>query len=139
MSLHELLERVKAASGADRELDAEIDVALFGGEIGLRAAQYTMDPQLFVRRPSAQHVSGYANEAVPAYTASIDAAVALIERSGWRLYGLDASIPGRPHWTLHRPGADPDDGPDFVSGTHSELALAAVVALFEAKIAEDKP
>ena len=41
--LTELLERVRRAPGPDRELDAEIDIALFGGETVWKQANYTMD------------------------------------------------------------------------------------------------
>lgn len=78
--LQALLERVEAKAEPDRELDADLDVNLFGGEIVWRQANYTMEMYPASRRPSDHYVGGYAHEHVPLYTASIDAALALVER-----------------------------------------------------------
>ncbi|MBX3583602.1 MAG: hypothetical protein KF810_17080 [Rhizobiaceae bacterium] len=75
-----LLSRVAKLEGADREVDAEIDVHLFGGETVWKMAIYTMESYPASRRPSKQHIGGFANEYVPLYTSSLDAAVALVER-----------------------------------------------------------
>lgn len=85
MSHEALIARLEALIGSDRELDAEIDVALFGGETIWKTANYTMESYPASRRPSATHIGGFANEHVPSYTASLDAAVALVERvlPGW--------------------------------------------------------
>jgi hypothetical protein len=116
MSLSELLERVKAASGPDREIDMAIarEFDLF---------ETLMGDRRFMR---------------PFYfTASIDAAVALIERAlpEANCHGYDAGPNGVSayvsrnniavgHWSFETKGATP--------------ALALVAALLKAKIAEDK-
>lgn len=94
----DLLERVKAASGPDRELDGEVhDFAT-------------------------QTVEQYA----PAYTASVDAALALVERllPGW-------------NWHLNRlgqPRAVINDGPkaQFECWDNTTLPLAILAALLTA-------
>lgn len=79
-NLRGLIERLEKLEGPDREVEAEIDVALFGGETVWKTANYTMESYPASRRPSATHIGGFANEHVPSYTASLDAAVALVER-----------------------------------------------------------
>lgn len=76
----ELLSRIEQASGPDREIDAYIDVLLFGGETVWKQANYTMEMYPASRRASKNHIGGFANEHVPLYTASLDATVALVER-----------------------------------------------------------
>lgn len=69
-TISSLLSRVRAARGPDRELDARIDAALFGGRA---ARDFTGD------------------DPAPCYTASIDDAVALVERAlpGWRFRSME--------------------------------------------------
>lgn len=84
-ALRALQERVRSAEGADIELDAAIDVTIFGGETVWKTTRYTMEQYPASRRPSLNHVGGFANEYVPRVTSSIDACVALIEKvlPGW--------------------------------------------------------
>lgn len=89
-NLRGLIERLEKLEGPDREVEAEIDVALFGGETVWKTANYTMESYPASRRPSATHIGGFANEHVPSYTASLDAAVALVERV---LPGWDGFVP----------------------------------------------
>lgn len=79
-ALRALQERVRSAEGADIELDAAIDVTIFGGETVWKTTRYTMEQYPASRRPSLNHVGGFANEYVPRVTSSIDACVALIEK-----------------------------------------------------------
>jgi hypothetical protein len=131
MSLHELMERVKAESGPDRELDARLWCFAEGAKFSHLARHDAAMIYFIEGKPGSCRETGW-----PTYTASIDAAVALIERvlpgcewdvstaSGGRA-GYEVEIV-RPHggaWT--RPGPTP--------------ALALVAALLEAKIAEEKP
>lgn len=86
-SLRSLQKRIREAIGPDRELDGDIIVALKGGEIVWKMANYTMEQYPAHRYPSKNHLSGFANEHVPLLTASIDACVAL-QRAvlpGWSL------------------------------------------------------
>ena len=84
----EIIERLEKAEGPDRELDADIDIFLFGGETVWKQANYTMEMYPASRRASKNHVGGFANEHVPLYTASLDSAIALVERTlpGWGFY-----------------------------------------------------
>ncbi len=75
-----LLTRLSKLDAPDREVDGEIDVLFFGGETVWKQANYTMEQFPASKRPSKHHICGYAYECVPAYTASVDAALALIDR-----------------------------------------------------------
>lgn len=76
-NLRELLERVKAATGPDTLLDLHLCDAFGLLTYGATARGYTRFPH-------------------PALTASLDAALALVERCGWRLRSLDNSAPAQP-------------------------------------------
>lgn len=80
IDLTSLLERVRNATGSDRELDAEIAQAVEGVEIQWRQANGTMEMYPVQRYPSTAHAAGFGIGPVPEYTASIDAALALVER-----------------------------------------------------------
>ena len=73
-----LIARLEQATGPDRELDADIAVAVDGGEIVWKMANYTMESYPARRHPSPHHIGGYCNAHVPSYTASIDAALTLV-------------------------------------------------------------
>jgi len=82
-SLTELRERVERATGPDRELDIEIAGALFElsrltkklqRSLGFRPG--SVEPQIIIR----DRFAGADTEPIPYYTASIDAALALVER-----------------------------------------------------------
>lgn len=74
-----LLARIEAAEGPDRELDGDITVAMHGGEIVWEPARYTGEVVPIHKYASADHVQGFAREHVPLLTASLDAALALVE------------------------------------------------------------
>ena len=80
-----LLERVGNATEPDRELDGDIAVAAFGGEIIWIQGNYTMEPHPARRHSSEMHVGGFAKEHVPRYTESLDAALSLFHEKlpGW--------------------------------------------------------
>lgn len=84
--MRDLLERVKAATGPDRELDAEIEVAARW----LEAARIGIKPEY--RAPWRANRAGMVGDGhidylAPTFTASLDAALALVERvlpvCGW--------------------------------------------------------
>ena len=80
-----LADRVEALTGPCRETDAKIAVAVDGGEIVWKAANYTMELYPARRHVSKNHVGGYGNAPVPAYTASLDAAMTLVPDDGFTL------------------------------------------------------
>jgi hypothetical protein len=138
MSLHELLERAKAASGPDRELDAEIEhAARFqrGLSLGLKPDQIAVWNHVgngYVE----SHGTRYAS---PAYTASIDAAVALISRVLPGLYMWQLEFDDEPTDCPYMARLYTTNGaPSGVSESGPTAPLALIVALLEAKIAEDK-
>lgn len=83
-----LIERLEAATGPDRELDG----LMYGWESGLspNGGSFMLGGGFQFRHPTKVHPSGPAalyvpGDSVPAYTASLDAALALVERvrPGW--------------------------------------------------------
>ncbi len=85
-TLETLLARVLEGTGPDRELDAEIAVALFGGEIIWKTARYTMDAYPARRIQNSAYIGGYQNAGVLAYTASLDDALTLVpEGRDWHV------------------------------------------------------
>ena len=130
-----LLERLEAATGPDREIDAAMHVAL------VKPEQYADDLRYFrLPTPSMDYMemcapgtywlkqrSGASLHTAPLYTASIDAIVALIERvlPGWELRLA-------PRWAQLKQW-------DFVhSSTGATTAIAACIALIRAKLSEEK-
>jgi len=124
-----LAERCERAEGPDRELDAEIAVAVLGGEIVWKTANYTMEQYPARRYASEDHIGGYGNAPVEQYSASLDAAMALVPKETfWRL-GHDGA------------GADPSDfradvlwfiwpiGPKASPHQRQSKAIAATPAL----------
>lgn len=123
-SLPELLKRVEAASGPDRELDAAVEVAL--------------DQQTADGRARARYYSGYRDDELPPpLTASIDAALALVEMvlPGWfwnigQFPNIRAQL-AQP--TVTEFGNAIGHRADETAGT---IPLAILAALLKAKIAE---
>lgn len=77
-----LISRLEEAKGPDRELDAEIALAVLSGEIEWRQAQYTGESYPVRKYESRDHVLGFGRDPVESYTASVDAALTLVP-SGW--------------------------------------------------------
>ena len=86
-----LAELCKVATGPDRELEAEIAVAVDGGEIVWLMANYTMEQYPARKYASANHVGGFGKAPVPAYTGSLDAAMALVPE-GWTYQLRDKQV-----------------------------------------------
>jgi len=120
-----LLSRLQGLTAPDREVDAEIDTTLFGGETVWKQANGTMEMYPASRRASKTHIGGFANEHVPPVTASLDAAVALCERvlPGWAK-GFD----GGPKTCIAF--VDPHDYDDRMFGArYTACAPAPAIAL----------
>lgn len=77
MTKEELIAALEKATGPDRELDADIVRVAFNAGVTWRSTQYTMEvfPAVHWEAP---HPYAGMSEPVPAYTASIDAALALV-------------------------------------------------------------
>lgn len=80
-----LAEMVEQATGPDRDLDAEIAVAVLGGHIDWRQSVGTMESYPVRQFASSAHVAGHGCDPVLTYTASLDAAMTLVPN------GVDAS------------------------------------------------
>lgn len=91
--LEELAVRCEAAVEPDRDLETEIAVAVHGGEIVWKQANYTMDMYPARKYASADHVGGFGSAPVDACTSSLDAAMTLVperhwvQHLGWNLAG----------------------------------------------------
>ena len=134
MTHNELAARIERAEGPDRALDAEIAVAVYGGEIVWKMTNYTMESYPARRYASAQHVGGYGNDHVPEYTASIDAAMQLVP-SGWKLRQMHFNAPCADDrkWHLNLRGGK--EGGDRFVGRGSTPALALSAAALRARSA----
>ena len=107
--LAELLERVKAATGPDRELDWDIQQSQFG----IEQTDF---------------------HGTPRYTASIDAALALAERllpgRSWKIVGEPAAV--YPHCAVIRDAGKLSDVAEAFIASHRTPALAILTALLSA-------
>lgn len=137
--LADLLARVEAAEGPDRELDFSLCVALddqpeWARDKGAELVVCSRGDWRGVEVRAGEFRSGLN---APAYTASLDAALALVDRaltaarvcmehdaSG---YSAAEILAGRNHHTRHLGGAERADG---------ETALALLAALLRALIAQ---
>jgi hypothetical protein len=137
--LTSLIQKVQAATEADRDLDAQIAVLLEGGEIVWRTAQGTMELYPVRKYSSTQHVGGVGHAPVPAYTASVDAAFMLIP-PGWRVAIMgewdDPALRAIGAWQviLQRPGEGDNFGGELSPRCdHADsLELALCVAALKA-------
>lgn len=86
MNLIKLAERVEAATGPDRELDAEI----------CRAAGWEVVRDRHDGKDYYEPVAGYSWQPVPAYTSSLDAAMQLVpeDRPKWAVTGRNSATVG---------------------------------------------
>ena len=132
MDLQTLLERVKAAGGPDRELDAELWVAL---EPGATRKQWSYIHEASGRECHVDETRDATRRLiiVPSFTASIDAALALVERAlPGRGYEIHQGIHETPMVRLIRPDESAPDEYDSASPP----ALAILAALLTALIAQ---
>ena len=86
-ALDDLIARVEAATGADRELDEAAEIAVRGGEAVHGMTRYTGEPTVGIRRPNTAYRTGFAVEPCYPLTASLDAVLALVadKRPGKRV------------------------------------------------------
>jgi len=134
----ELLERVKAATGPGRELDAAIVLTL-EPEAFPNTVRSVEDDGTIV----CGHYGAYTFHDAPELTASIDAALALVERAlpGWRWSvfhpGYDNGIyqGGKSGCHLYHPASS---GLITAKGFGTTPSLAILAALLEAKEKSDE-
>lgn len=135
--LNELLEHVKATTGPDREIDADLFSAFGEGFL-----LWDDGEPLFVKgAPSSFRQTRYD---VPEYTASIDAALALVDRvlPSWVVSDLcqnsrHAGDPWGCELSIYY-GSDPSKNRSAFSGWYySKPALAILVAFLTALIAQE--
>lgn len=150
MGLPELLERVRAATGPDRELDVRLQ-AHFDGRVvreseGMLLAKSTKPPydECLIGRvdPGVRSRNFTIAGSCPAFTASIDAAVALVERMlpnwGWTDCRRQPTFrPGDlPRYALKLTGLRASD--DVIGEHLTSLPLAICAALLSALIAREE-
>lgn len=138
-----LAERCEHTADPDRELDAEIAVAVDGGEIVWLTANGTMEAYPARKHPSANHVGGFGKAPVPTYTASLDAAMTLVpEGASWLASrGMDEDRTGFASITVANddPAIEPEDFDAFAATPALALTAACLRALatrLEAVLAE---
>ncbi len=136
-------ERVRAATGADRELDAAIWLACFEPQIASFDVTFHVEQyDNYLSRTSIETVLGgvWVDEMDPPlrhYTASLDAVVALIERKlpGWRW-----NLNKQSHATMamvFRPGGSCEESDDSGAAMLATPALALCAALLSALIEQE--
>jgi len=122
--LLELAKRCEAATGPDRELDAEIARAL-GHKIKPQTSNYTME-MFYAIEWQAPHPYAGMKEPCPAWTASLDAALTLVPK-GWTR-SVDATAP---ECGIKVELYPPTGG--GVSSDHAEEPLATCAAALRAR------
>lgn len=112
----------------DRELDSEIDVALHGGEIEWRMANYTMESYPCRKYVSPDHIGGFGFAPIPQYTSSMDAAYGTVPEYGtpdiWHIiiynrgYKNGVYLDGKAMAIIHSPLSS-GGGPYFEGVAHN--------------------
>lgn len=123
-TLRALIARLEAGEN-ERDIDASLELLIAPGEIVWVMANYTMETNPVVKRPSTNHISGFSKEPVRYYTTSVDAAIAFTK----------AVLPGCA-WGVMWNGASVWTAPVGVFGVPGEPAPALVIATLKAKLAE---
>lgn len=136
----ELIERLEKAEGPDREIDQALWEAVTG-ECTHRNTHFVyLENDERELECSDCGADTYGKDKWSGLTSSLDAALSLVERRGWRPYTLDASIKGRFSWMLasqDQRALTDDEGREYMgtayaSGVHSTPALAVCLALLRA-------
>lgn len=129
--LRALADQVEAATGPDRELDAEIITAVFGGEIVWKTQNYTMEQYPVRKFASRTHISGFGYDPIESPTASTDAALTLVPEGHGFTVGQNVH---HGHWVasvnyLNREGAPDSRGcSNACRGPAQALTAAALRA-----------
>lgn len=135
--MEDLIRRLETAEVGSRELDRAVVRALGFVEVS--------DPRDAIECWRGQ--DGMAHYATHNVTTSLDSALALAERVGWRAYMADFSIPGSFSWMIksfddisvtNPVSGEHYTGPDFKSGRGNTPALAICIAILKAKQQETK-
>ena len=146
-----LIERVEKLTGPDREVDAEIDAALLGGrashtfteDCGGAKLRKSYGPGTVFLNPDPNDNGGHVlishHRKAAVYTASLDAAIALVERClpGW---SGDVDI-GHPIADSGKVGArlfPPEPGWKNYAGESKNSAIALLLALLRAMQKEER-
>lgn len=139
----ELIARLEAASEGSRELDRELMLLVGDAREVDHCTFYGPDERVW-------YFGEYERETdlppLPYLTSSLDAIVALIERSNWKLYSVDASVDGRPSCFIKGPDrlwpaddeSDEHFGPGWKHGRAKSLPLALCIALLRALRTQDQ-
>ena len=146
-----LIERLEGAGEGSRELDFWIafELGALSGVVAERPSRVEPGPgdELTIYDASGKRAGWVGYHVSRPVTTSLDAALALAERVGWRLYKLDASIISRSSVMLQsvddRPRVDPDSGAtlmgkDFAVGSSKTPALALCIAILKARATQEQ-
>lgn len=130
----ELIHRLEQATESDRELDCDIAVAVLGGEIEWKQANYSMEMSPVRRYASTMHVGGRGGDPVERYTGSMDAALSLVPK-GFD-YGFSYSKKdGLETWVqrpFHEGPCYQGDAPEGIADDRTR-ALAICIAALKAR------
>lgn len=138
-----LADRVEALTGPDREVDADIAVAISNDP----AAWVVRDipSAIFTHKPGWWRDRDDKSHSAPSYTASLDAAMTLVP-DGWRIYTADFSIKNRARWMMEGPKLERIEQEDgtweagedwYKSGTGNTAALGLIVACLRALASQE--
>jgi hypothetical protein len=92
IKLQELAARCETEAPC-HQLDADISVAIDGGELVWRTSMGTMESHAVRRIKSSSHVGGWAHEPVRCLTHSVNAALGLVP-SGWWVQHMGQTLQG---------------------------------------------
>lgn len=133
-TLEALLARVEAATGPDQELDGDLAVALEGWTL----RKFEGDKRPYWRDAKHSNQENYfaRKDGPPRYTASIDAAVALVEK---KLPGAEYSISTLYHLAQVELPLNAHEGPQAARREDMHVPLTMIAALLRALIAAAGP
>lgn len=128
MNLSQLIERCEKAEGPDEALDLDLCCA-FPETINALSAKPDDEGGIVYRHSQG---TGWC-QAAPAFTSSIDAALSLVERKGWRLHSVHHGV--RPWWVEI---CRPNNAAEAFEADHATFPLALILALLRAIHAKEE-